>query len=257
MQLDNGREPAVRTAARRLAVDIMTGVYPVGSRLPVEPDLESHLGVGRSTVREAVKMLVSKGLLVVATRRGTIVRPASEWQQLDADLMSWRPLKGRDADQFMRHLAEIRSMIEPFAARQAALRRSDASVTTIYSALLNMRHASPLTPAAVDADIAFHEAVAKASGNPLLHQLVHSLEPALRNAFDVADLGLESAYKANLALHQDVVDAIVRQEPDKAAAACRRLIDRNEHDIEGARDQRARPMRRIRKASRVHRGSLA
>ena len=230
MARTRGRETVVRTVARSLASDIMGGVYPVGARLPVESDLAEKLNVGRSTVREAVKMLASKGLLIVAPKRGTTVRPSLEWRQLDPDLLGWRRMQGEEREMFMRHLTEIRSMFEPFTAEMAAQRRTDAEMTAIYRALADMREASPETAAAVDADISFHEAIAAGSGNPLLRQLAHSLEPALRHAFDAAAMGLESAYSANLGLHQDIADAIARQEPAKAAAACRRLIARSEQD---------------------------
>lgn len=219
----------MNSAARRLASHIVSNVYPPGSRLPVEADLAASLGVGRSTVREAVKILTSKGLLAVSPKRGTIVRPTSDWNQLDPELLKIRLQQTGEREDFLAHLSEIRDMFEPVAADLAARRRTDADVTAIFAALEGMRNASPQSEDAVDADIAFHEAIATASHNPLMRQLAKTLEPALRHSFHDAAF-MPAAYVANIALHQDIADAIARQSPQKAGAACRRLIQRAGED---------------------------
>jgi DNA-binding FadR family transcriptional regulator len=225
----SGREPIARAATRALAADIVNGVYPAGTRLPVEPDLAAQLGVGRSTVREAVKMLVSKGLLAVGPKRGTVVRPAQEWHHLDPELLDLQLGQEHAREAFIEHLAEIRSMFEPFAAEMACLRRSDADVTAIYRALADMREAHPASVEAIDADIAFHKAIVAAAHNPLLAHLAITLEAALRHAFNTST-HLPDAYVANIALHQQIADAVARQEPAKASAACRALIGRAAQD---------------------------
>lgn len=223
------REPAVNLAARLLASRIVSKAFPEGGRLPVEAELAASLGVGRSTVREAVKILTSKGLLAVAPKRGTVVRPTCDWNQLDPELLKIRLQHAGEREDFLTHLAEIRDMFEPVAADLAARRRTDADVALIYRALDWMREASPETEDAVDADIAFHEAIATASHNPLMRQLARTLEPALRHSFHDAAF-MPAAYVANIALHQDIADAIARQSPQKASAACRRLIQRAGED---------------------------
>jgi DNA-binding FadR family transcriptional regulator len=222
-------EPAVNSAARLLASRIVSGDFSEGGRLPVEDELAAALGVGRSTVREAVKILASKGLLAVSPKRGTVVRPASDWNQLDPELLKIRLQHASEREGFLAHLAEIRDMFEPFAADLAARRRTDADVAAIYGALDRMREASPESEDAVDADIAFHEAIATASHNPLMRQLAKTLEPALRHSFHDAAF-MPAAYVANITLHQDIADAIARQASQKATAACRRLIQRAGED---------------------------
>lgn len=223
-------EAAVETVARVLAYDIMSGVRTEGSRLPVEDQLALELGVGRSTVREAVKILSSKGLLDVAPKRGTTVRSSSKWHQLDPDMIAWRLSGGEDAEEFLNYLAEIRAMVEPFVAEQAARRRSEADVERISAALRDMNQAAVDSPGAVEADIAFHFAVVVAAGNPLLLQLTNFLEPALRRSFDVHALSIEPAYLENLELHQQILNAIARSQPRKAADASRRLIQKFKED---------------------------
>lgn len=218
-------ELAVDSAVRLLASRIVNDDYPPGSRLPVEDELAESLDVGRSTVREAVKILTSKGLLAVAPRRGTVVRPVSDWNQLDPELLSIRLQQSGEREDFLGHLAEIRDMFEPFSAHLAARRRTGADVAAIYEALERMRAANPESEDAVDADISFHEAVATASHNPLMRQLARILEPALRHSFHDAAF-MPEAYVANISLHKDIADAIARRNPQKASEACRRLIQR-------------------------------
>ena len=75
----------VETLGRRVAARH----YREGEVLPVEQELASSLGVGRNALREAVKMLSSKGLIVTGPRSGTRVRPRSDWNMLDPDVLSW------------------------------------------------------------------------------------------------------------------------------------------------------------------------
>lgn len=230
MARPKGAGPVMASAARNLANQIMSGAYPAGAQLPVEAELAVALGVGRSTVREVVKVLSSKGLLSVAPRRGTIVRPMPDWNLLDPELLNWRLSDAEQHDAFMLHLNEVRAMFEPLAADLAARRRTDADMTAIYRALADMREAAPESQEAARADLLFHNAVAAAAGNPLLRQMAVTLEPALMHTFDISELGMGDAYRANLALHQEIADAIARQDPAKASAASRRLIARAVQD---------------------------
>jgi DNA-binding FadR family transcriptional regulator len=84
--------------------------------------------------REAVKVLAAKGLLEPRPRIGTRVCPCEQWNQLDPDILAWRCATGADAE-FLRHLTELREIIEPAAASLAANNRSEAQLAAIASAL--------------------------------------------------------------------------------------------------------------------------
>ena len=90
---------------------------------PNEADLCQQLGVSRTIVREAIKVLADKGMVEVRRRLGTRATPRSAWNQLDADILGWRADLGPDAG-FLRDLCEVRLAIEPTAAGFAAVRAS-------------------------------------------------------------------------------------------------------------------------------------
>ena len=130
--------------------------------------------VSRTALREAIKVLMSKGLVEARPRFGTRVRSREAWQLLDPDVLAWQregPLRAS----FLRNLAEVRSVIEPAAAAMAALRATAADITAISLAYDDM--ATAVTGSTVNigrfvaADRRFHAAILRTSGNDLLEQM--------------------------------------------------------------------------------------
>jgi DNA-binding FadR family transcriptional regulator len=158
----------VGTVITRLEELITSGEWPVGFRVPPEPELVRALGVSRNTVREAVRALVHAGLLDPRPGDGTYVRADTG---LDAALQRaarrWGAL-----DAF-----EVRNMLEGNAARLAAQRRNDADLDTIEMAL---RRRGGDDQAFLEADAAFHQAVVAATHNRVLIELYSHLADPLR-----------------------------------------------------------------------------
>src|SRR5512139_332648 len=103
----------------QIASWVFSGRYGPGDTLPIEPAIGEELAVSRTVVREALKTLGAKGLVVCGPRRGTRVRPRSAWNHFDPDVVNWRLEAGVD-ETFVRDLFELRLAIEPAAARLAA-----------------------------------------------------------------------------------------------------------------------------------------
>jgi DNA-binding FadR family transcriptional regulator len=122
------RSSLVTSAADALRTAIRDGRWPVGSRIPVEPALAEMLGVGRSTVREAVRILTTAGVLEVRQGSGTFVRAA-----VDPMVTIERLRRSGLRDQF-----EVRCGLEAEAARLAARRATADDVATLH-ALLDLR----------------------------------------------------------------------------------------------------------------------
>ncbi|MFF1307829.1 FadR/GntR family transcriptional regulator [Streptomyces sp. NPDC058307] len=164
--------PLVEQAAERLREQITAGHWPVGTKLPGETTLAKELGVGRSTVREALRALAGAGL--VQPRQGagvfvTATEAAEDW-----------PTRLRRAA--VTDVYEVRMAVEVHAARLAASRRTPEDVTAMERALEGRRTASASSDAAfVDADIAFHAAVVAAAHNPVLADLFGEFTPVLRD----------------------------------------------------------------------------
>jgi DNA-binding FadR family transcriptional regulator len=184
---------------------IVGGVYTAGDVLPNEEQLCQELMVSRTALREAVKVLAAKGLLESRPRIGTRVRTKDLWNLLDPDILAWRCATGADAE-FLRHLTELREIIEPAAASLAAGSRSTAQLTAIGVALDKMETASGIAQW-VEADLEFHTAILKATNNPLLMPLAAIIGSALESLLGVTARGADD-FKRGLADHKKVYEAI-------------------------------------------------
>ena len=199
----------VNELGRRIA----SGGYAAGAVLPNEELLCQELHVSRTALREAVKVLAAKGLLEPRPRIGTRVRPREQWNLLDPDILAWRCATGADTE-FLGHLAELREIIEPAAASLAARSRTPEQLATIAQALQAMHQATEIDQW-VEADLAFHTAILRATNNPLLMPLAAIIGSALESL-----LGLSARtagdFKRALPDHQKVFDAINIRESQNA-----------------------------------------
>jgi DNA-binding FadR family transcriptional regulator len=184
---------------------VVSGGYPAGALLPNEEQLCQGLQVSRTALREAIKVLAAKGLLEARPRIGTRVRPRDQWNLLDPDILAWRCATGADAE-FLRHLTELREIIEPAAASLAANSRTPEQLAAIGAALNNMRDATAIAQW-VEADLAFHTAVLRATNNPLLMPLAAIIGSALESLLGVTARSATD-FKRGLPDHQKVFEAI-------------------------------------------------
>src|SRR5579871_1858553 len=98
---------------------IISGEFVQGESLPAEEELCRMLGVSRTALREALRVLASKGLLEPKRKVGTLVKSSAHWNFLDANVLSWLLAAG-DADRVISELYELRQLVEPVAASLAA-----------------------------------------------------------------------------------------------------------------------------------------
>jgi DNA-binding FadR family transcriptional regulator len=196
---------------------VVSGTYAAGALLPNEEQLCLGLQVSRTALREAVKVLAAKGLLEPRPRIGTRVRPRGQWNLLDPDILAWRCATGVDAE-FLRHLTELREIIEPAAASLAAHSHTPEQLEAMAAALQGMRRA-PAIAQWVEADLAFHTAILQATNNPLLMPLAAIIGSALESLLGVTARSA-SDFKRALPDHQKVFEAI---ESRDAQAALHRM----------------------------------
>ncbi|KTT73762.1 FadR/GntR family transcriptional regulator [Sphingomonas endophytica] len=188
---------------------------------PNEADIVREHGVSRSVTREAVKMLAVKGLLGARPKQGTFVRPEEAWNLLDPDVLRW--LLEREASlDLLRHFNELRIGVEPEAAALAARGASAAQQAAISAGLARMEAAERGADDTLDADIAFHVAVLRASNNPFFVQFRDMVSTALRTSIRFTNK--MSGRTANIAEHRAVRDAIVAGDAAAAHATMRALI---------------------------------
>jgi DNA-binding FadR family transcriptional regulator len=209
--------------ARSLGIDIITGRYGEGARIPGDAELMATFGVSRTVLRESVKTLVAKGLLTTKAGVGTVVRGRSAWNMFDVDVLAWHLDAGID-HRFLSDLTEIRLAVEPQAAALAASRRTGADIAELRRSMELMHNEPPDSTAFADADLALHIAVANASGNPFMRSIGAVIEAALRASF-IRSAPVEPEDRATvLQWHQRIVDAIVDQDAEAATAAMTAVI---------------------------------
>ena len=217
------------SVVRTIGAWILGGRYQPGDTLPREDDLTESLGVSRTSLREAVKVLCAKGLLEARPRIGVRVRERDHWRLLDPVVLGWHPDITRDAE-LMASLIETRRIIEPAAAEFAARRGTAQDLRAIEAAYMGMERAIPHDlEACCEADLAFHRALVAASRNLVLKSLVGTIEAALRASFLLTTSLMENQART-LSVHKAVLEAVRVRDTAGARAAVNRLLDLAEED---------------------------
>ena len=208
---------------------IVRGDWKPEEKLPDETELALNLKVSRTVVREVLKVLSEKGLIISRPRIGTRVTDPENWNYLDPDVLNWifsnEPTK-KNADD----LIELRQMVEPVATRLAALRRTDEELALLQEAFRDMTAAGADVEAGIEPDIRFHHIILEASRNQMLKPLGHTIETALAASFRISN-SAPGEPAASLARHEVVLNAIAARDGDAAEQAMRILIDKAQDAI--------------------------
>ncbi len=196
----------------------------------IYPDeLESEMGVSKTVIREALRVLGAKGLVDSRPKRGTFVRERAAWSLLDTDVIRWQ-LEGEHSKSFFADLAEVRAMVEPACARLAAERRTNDDLEALRVALQDMANAAGDADAAIAADLAFHRALLTATHNELLAQL----DIVITTALDARDRVVHKAgdkWRDPSPVHQLVLDRIEARDAEGSVAAMLDLLAVAQADV--------------------------
>ncbi|MEI7056155.1 FCD domain-containing protein [Nocardioides sp. CCNWLW239] len=205
-------------AARLLLERIRAGEWQIGAKLPGETTLGPQLGVGRSTVREAIRQLAGRGVLQTRQGAGVFVTALDVGDDWDVVL--------RQAD--IAAVIEGRIAIETEAAALAAQRRTATDLRAMRRALTQRVAEGQSTEEYVDADMVLHRAVVAAAHNDVLLELFDGFVPRVRQAMiDMLDLQPVStscdsdASGDDQEAHAELVRAITDREPVVAAQLSR------------------------------------
>ena len=199
---------------------IVTGRFE-REAFPTEAELAKQHGVSRSVTREAVKMLTAKGLLSARPRQGTVVQPTTSWNLFDTDVLRWL-LERQFSVELLKQFNQLRVAIEPEAAALAARFAEEADLQRISEGLARMEAAEQGLDDTLEADIAFHIAILRGSGNPFYAQFRDVVSTALRTSIRFTNR--IKGRTASVADHAAVRDAILARDPDGARVAMRELI---------------------------------
>lgn len=199
-------------AAELLLERVRSGEWNLGEKLPGETTLAPQLGVGRSTVREAIRQLAGRGVLDSRQGAGVFVTALDAPEEWDAVL--------RHAD--IVAVVEARIAIEAEAAALAAERRTPTDLRALRRALAFRDQQRGEAVALVDADTAFHRAIVVAAHNPILTELFDGFTPRLRSAMiDMLRIRGDHATDADHEVHVNLVQAIADRDAAGAAQQSR------------------------------------
>lgn len=199
--------------------------------LPTEPALVAEFGVSRNALREAVKVLVGKGLLEVRPKTGTRIRPRTDWNLLDRSVLDWHA-GSKEKTRHAFDLVEFRLIVEPRASFLAAKRANKAERLAILEACTRLEHCVSHPDKIPETDLVFHNLIHQASRNPLLIYLGQLLGSLMSVQVRLTSEDL-NAFKRGLPFHRKLAEAIAERKPERAEAMSVELVRMPYSDLAG------------------------
>jgi GntR family transcriptional repressor for pyruvate dehydrogenase complex len=222
------RRKTYELVAEQMVAMIATHALEAGDQLPTERELTESFHVGRSSVREALRMLESQGVITPSAAGAFVVAPAAN--PLNSSL---RLLLSLDEGMRIRDVFELREILECEAAALAAARHAPED-------LLQMDDAIGLMTASldnaegdgfIDADLRFHLALAAATGNRLVLHSMHAVREVIRRAL-LTVYHIPRSPESAIDEHRAIREAVASGDVDRARAAMRAHLVRVEGDVE-------------------------
>ncbi|CAA9197123.1 HTH-type transcriptional repressor NanR [Flavobacterium bizetiae] len=220
MALINKKSLAEEVASK-LQEQISLGQYKINEKLPIEAELMKSFGVGRSSIREAMKLLTNSGLLRIQQGVGTFVQEVTGTQE---------PMDQRLKRASLKDLDEVRQLLELKIAEKAAINRTDDDIVAMKQHLANrMKTANEgLLEECVEADIQFHIAIAEASKNEILADLYKSVSKHLKKEFLKLYPDTE-VFKETYIIHEQLLKNIIAKDPKKTWNTVAKIIGENNY----------------------------
>jgi len=206
--------------ADRIGTGIVRGDVAPGRPLPSETRICEMMGVSRTAVREAIRILSGKGLVESRAKSGTRVRPPEQWNQFDPDILRWQ-FETADLATYLLKLFKLRTAVEPMAAACAATAATPEDIARIRAAADAMASAES-NEAWVTADIDLHRSIHIATRNEFFWPIAQIFDTALRRSFTLAAPG--DHRPRSLVEHRRVMEAIAARDANGAHQAMVQLI---------------------------------
>ncbi len=224
------KKPFHRSIADDLTERIISREYEAESYLPPERELCEAMGVSRTVIREAIKLLESRGLVRIERGRGTVVQSSQPGPMSHSIKILMRRNYQR-----IEQLLEVRSILEVGVAGLAAERRTPESLDRMRRSVQLMKR-KPGEPAGyADADVQFHNEIAQAAGNPLFVALLEPLSDLLRESRLMTFAGL-CMVGLRTTQHEDILNAISAKNSEGARDAMRQHLQDTMKDLGKHRD---------------------
>jgi GntR family galactonate operon transcriptional repressor len=216
--------------AGRLGREIVGEIYPAGSLLPNAADMCARFSVSRTALREAYSVLTAKAMIVARPKIGTRVRPKTDWNMLDPEVLSWH-LQSTPTENFVAELFVLRQMVEPEAAGLAASAHSRATIDRIAEAYGRMDRFKDGAGDLIGADLDFHMRILEATGNHFLTALGGLIRTSLECTFELSWEGASRIQDARLHQHRGIFEAIRDGSPELAKSRMTELLSDSIDDV--------------------------
>lgn len=207
MNIDS-KKPKTEIVAEEITEFIIDKNIKVGQKIPNEYYLANALGVGRSTVREAVRILISKNILYIKRGDGTYV---SEKQGVLEDPLGLSLIE--DKEKLLKDMLDIRFLIEPYIASQAALKANDEDKKIIEKLCDDVEVLIINNENHLDTDVKLHKAIADICGNTVMPKLIPVINQSIYLFGNVTNMMLKDA---TIQTHRELVEAIKRNDSKSA-----------------------------------------
>jgi len=222
------RRKVYELVAERLTAQIGDGLPP-GAPLPPERELMQRYVVGRSSVREALRMLESRGLIESRGNGAFVVaEPRSPFSEGLERLLA-------DGQTDLEQLFEVRRLLEGEIAALAAERRTEAHVRRLLESIDAMENGLDAEETYITADIEFHMVLAEATGNRFVAHLMDAVRDQLRAAFGTV-FHVPGSPALSVAEHREIADAVSRRDVSQARELMNRHIGRVRAGYESRHD---------------------
>lgn len=210
------------TIVSDLGQQLVRGDRQPGDSFPTEQQLCEEFNVSRSVVREAIKVLRSKGLIDSRPKRGISILTPDRWNLWDPEVLQWF----EKDEKFFEKLAELRLSVEPAAASLAASHATKDQIRKIIEAASAMESAEEKNqPARFNqADESFHQEIADGSGNMFMRHLVRLINPLISLNRERTIYRLKQM-ESPVPLHKELAEAIRKRQPRKSNDLMKAIIE--------------------------------
>ncbi|MBP6121720.1 MULTISPECIES: FadR/GntR family transcriptional regulator [Providencia] len=207
--------------AENLGQLILKGSYLPSSILPSELELSEKFQASRTAIREAIKILAAKGMLLARPRIGTRVMPSSNWNFLDQDLLNWW-INSEEQTVVIKHFQVVRLAIEPQACYLAALHATEEqkqSLQLLANEMLTLANTFD-RELWIKVDYHFHLTIYQACSNPFLISFANLFRSVYQRYFDA--ITLDDVIEVDI--HQQLAKAIINGKSTNALDLCYKLL---------------------------------
>ncbi|KPH11420.1 FadR/GntR family transcriptional regulator [Chryseobacterium sp. ERMR1:04] len=211
------RKTLAQEVAERLIEEITNDHYSIGEKLPTEPELMKMYGVGRSSIREAIKILSINGILSVQQGVGTFVVSKNIQESLETQISKAE----------IEEVLEVRSLLDSKIAAKAAMNRTKKDLETIKH-YLDLRGKFAEENQAQEcylADLNFHVAIAEACGNTLLKEIYKVASKNILKTFEINNNNNTDSFKISQNIHADLYKSIEKRDPQQAAIIAQKIVE--------------------------------